>query len=167
MSDRMAVFDAGRIEQTGTPAEVYELPETGFVAGFVGTSNILSGAAAAAIVGSPQAFTVRPEKIRIGEVNGAVGPGEWTATGHVRSVVYLGALTRYVVQLDGGGELVVVQQNLKTSSMQALQVQGRAVRLTWERENNRPVEAPGSAQDDWNGNVSVNVDGDDSAGGSA
>ncbi len=60
MSDRLAVFNHGRVEQVGAPAEVYERPSTGFVAGFVGVSNLLEGDAATAIVGSPQAVTIRP-----------------------------------------------------------------------------------------------------------
>jgi putative spermidine/putrescine transport system ATP-binding protein len=139
MSDRMAVFSAGRIEQIGAPADVYERPATGFVAGFVGTSNVLSGDAALAVTGSADAFTVRPEKIKMAEAGAATESQQLSAPGHVRDVVYLGALTRYVVQLDGGGELVVVEQNLSTSSMQALQVKGRAVTLIWDREHNRPV----------------------------
>ena len=67
MSDRMAVFNEGRIEQVGTPAEVYERPATAFVAGFVGTSNLLRGEVARAIVGEDGTFTVRPEKIRLAE----------------------------------------------------------------------------------------------------
>jgi putative spermidine/putrescine transport system ATP-binding protein len=137
------VFNQGRIEQIGTPAEVYERPATGFVAGFVGTSNVLSGAVAESLTGSPGAFTIRPEKIHLVEVETPVGPDECSATGHVREVVYIGALTKYAVALDAGGELVVFQQNLRTSSMEALQVKGRAVRLSWNRGNNRPVETTG------------------------
>jgi putative spermidine/putrescine transport system ATP-binding protein len=148
MSDRIAVFSGGRVEQVGSPAEVYERPASRFVAGFVGTSNVLSGDVARAIAGSDAAFTVRPEKIRMGEVNEPTGDDACAATGHVRSVVYLGALSRYLVDLDGGGALVVVQQNLETSSMEALQVQGRPVRLTWGRANNRPVEATGDGSGD-------------------
>ena len=143
MSDRMAVFSAGRIEQIGTPADVYENPETDFVAGFVGTSNVLSGSDAEAVTGSAEAFTIRPEKIKIGGASDQVGPGRFGAAGHVRDVVYLGAFTRYTVTLDAGGELVVVEQNLSTSSMQALQVKGQAVLLSWEREYNRTVEKVG------------------------
>jgi putative spermidine/putrescine transport system ATP-binding protein len=143
MSDRLAVFSGGRIEQIGTPAEVYERPATGFVAGFVGTSNVLSGPVAEAITGSPAAFTIRPEKIHLVDVSTPVGDDEHSATGHVREVVYIGALTKYAVALDAGEELVVFQQNLRTSSMEALQVKGRAVRLTWSRGNNRPVETAG------------------------
>jgi len=140
MSDRIAVMNLGRIEQVGTPAEVYEQPSTSFVAGFVGVSNVLSGDAAKAITGSPQAFTIRPEKIRMEGPDARVAPDEWSATGRVHDVVYLGAYTRYVVELDVGGRLVVTQQNLTTSSMEALQVRGRAVRLVWDRQLNRPVE---------------------------
>ena len=68
MSDRIAVFNHGRIEQVGTPAEVYEHPSTRFVAGFVGTSNLLDGAAAVAVIGREGTFTVRPEKIRLAEL---------------------------------------------------------------------------------------------------
>ena len=63
----------------------------------------------------------------------------------MREVVYLGAITRYIVELDAGGSSVVMQQNLTTSSMEALQVRGNAVRLVWGRSNNRPVEAPAGA----------------------
>jgi len=140
MSDRLAVFSQGRIEQVGTPAEVYERPATGFVAGFVGISNVLADAAASAVTGSGDAFTIRPEKIQLTTPDAQVDADQCTATGHVREVVYLGALTRYIVSLDVGGELVVVQQNLETSSMEALQVRGRPVRLIWSRQNNRPVE---------------------------
>jgi putative spermidine/putrescine transport system ATP-binding protein len=145
MSDRLAVFNRGRIEQVGTPAEVYERPATEFVAGFVGVSNVLEGPVAQAITGDPHAFTIRPEKIALRELDDPVEPEDCTATGRVREVVYLGAITRYVVDLEGGGELAVMQQNLTTSSMEALQVRGKAVRLVWRRSNNRPVEAPSGA----------------------
>jgi putative spermidine/putrescine transport system ATP-binding protein len=143
MSDRLAVFNLGTIEQVGSPAEVYERPATAFVAGFIGVSNVLEGAAAARITGSEHAFTVRPEKIAIVPMDTEIDGGHCTATGHVREVVYLGAVTRYIVELDGGGELVVMQQNLTTSSMEALQVRGETVRLRWERSNNRSVEGAG------------------------
>ena len=147
MSDRLAVFSHGTIEQVGTPAEVYERPATAFVAGFVGVSNVLDGDVARAITGSPDAITVRPEKISMGDVQTPVADDECGVTGHVQEVVYLGAVTRYIVALDGGGTLVVLQQNLTTSSMEALQVRGNAVRLTWRRSSNRRVEAPAGADE--------------------
>ncbi len=145
MSDRLAVFNRGRIEQVGSPADVYERPATGFVAGFVGVSNVLEGETAAAIAGDPHPFTIRPEKISMHELDAPVDGDSCTATGHVREVVYLGATTRYIVELDAGGTLVVMEQNLTTSSMEALQVRGKAVRLIWRRSNNRQVEAPAGA----------------------
>ncbi len=146
MSDRLAVFSQGRVEQVGTPAEVYERPATGFVAGFVGTSNVLEGPAAEVVTGAPGAVTVRPEKIHLVDMDHQVGSNECTTTGHVSEVVYLGALTKYIVSLDVGGELVVFQQNLTTSSMEALKVKGRAVRLAWDKQNNRPVGSTGGSE---------------------
>ncbi len=85
MSDRLAVFNEGQIEQIGTPADVYEHPETEFVAGFVGVSNVLER--------DGKRFTIRPEKIHMSET----GTGE---PGVVRDVVYVGMVTRYIVDLD-------------------------------------------------------------------
>jgi putative spermidine/putrescine transport system ATP-binding protein len=135
MSDRLAVFNHGRIEQVGTPADVYERPATPFVAGFVGTSNLLSGTVAEHLVGAPGLYTVRPEKIRLADPGSEVAADEIAADGRVRSVVYLGSDTRYIVALDAGTELVVTEQNLATSSMEALAAQGRAVRLIWKRQH--------------------------------
>jgi putative spermidine/putrescine transport system ATP-binding protein len=131
MSDRLAVFNSGRIEQIGAPAEVYERPATRFVAGFVGTSNLLRGDVAAAVFGQAGTFTIRPEKIRLANPDVAVGT--------IRDVVYLGPDTRYVVTLDAGAELVVTQQNLATTSSEALAQQGKAVRLVWKRQHQLPV----------------------------
>jgi putative spermidine/putrescine transport system ATP-binding protein len=144
LSDRLAVFNGGRIEQVGSPAEVYENPATAFVAGFVGTSNLLTGDAARAIAGAEGTFTVRPEKIHLADPGEEPKAGQCSINGTVREVVYLGVNTRYIVSLDGGGELVVVQQNQATSSMQALAARGRQVRLIWDREHNRTVAATGS-----------------------
>jgi putative spermidine/putrescine transport system ATP-binding protein len=135
MSDRMAVFNRGRIEQVGTPADVYERPGTPFVAGFVGTSNLVKGDAAMAVIGRAGTFTIRPEKIHLADPGATVEADEGSATGIVRSVVYLGSDTRYHVALDAGAEVVVTEQNLQASSMEALAAQGRAVRLIWKRHH--------------------------------
>src|SRR5258708_1225735 len=128
MSDRLAVFNEGRIEQLGSPAEVYEHPQTEFVAGFVGVSNVLER--------DGRRFTIRPEKIRMTED----GPGE---PGVVREVVYVGMVTRYVVDLDSGGELVVIRQNLETSSQQALEERDKRVRLEWRPEHTYEIGKEG------------------------
>jgi putative spermidine/putrescine transport system ATP-binding protein len=146
MSDRMAVMNQGRVEQVGSPAEVYERPATSFVAGFVGASNVLSGDAALAITGQPQPITVRPEKIRLGSPQDEGQADEVSALGVVRDVVYVGAFTRYVVELDAGGELVVLQQNLTMSSMDVLQARGRRVRLFWNRQHSRVIATVGGHQ---------------------
>ena len=134
MSDRLAVFNGGRIEQVGTPTEVYESPVNAFVAGFVGTSNVVSGAAARALRGSEAAFTVRPEKIRLGALEGAGS----RATGTLRESVYLGDRTRYLVDLDAGGSLVVVEQNFVTP-VAATHTIGERVSLEWQPDSERTV----------------------------
>jgi putative spermidine/putrescine transport system ATP-binding protein len=127
MSDRLAVFNDGRIEQVGTPADVYERPVNAFVAGFVGASNVLHRFG--------HTFTVRPEKIRMTDDGGTRRDDQNAATGRIRDIVYAGMFTRYVVDLDDGGELVVVRQNLETSSAEALDARGRRVLLEWSPEH--------------------------------
>ena len=145
MSDRIAVFNHGRIEQVGGPADVYERPTTAFVAGFVGTSNLLTDEVARAIVGDTGVFTVRPEKIRLAEPTETAGADECAADGRIREVVYVGSETRYIVSLDAGSELTVTQLNFSTSSVEALAAQGRRVRLIWKRQHNfRIAEQPAS-----------------------
>ena len=132
MSDRLAVFSEGRIEQVGAPADVYEHPATEFVAGFVGVSNVIERDGAR--------FTVRPEKIHVRAEGDPAEGGVASETGTIREVVYVGMVTRYVVELDRGGELMVVRQNLETSSQDALEERGRRVRLEWRPEHTYRIE---------------------------
>jgi len=127
MSDRIAVFNHGRIEQVGSPAAMYEHPATTFVAGFIGTSNILERGG--------RTFTVRPEKIRL--LPFEAGEGE---PGTVRATAYLGPSTKFVVALDEGGELTVVQQNLETRSEDIDRMEGRRVRLQWRPDVEFAIE---------------------------
>jgi putative spermidine/putrescine transport system ATP-binding protein len=138
MSDRLAVFDRGRIEQIGTPATVYESPANAFVAGFVGVSNVVERGG--------RRFAVRPEKIHMTEAGAGARGGEHAETGRIRDVVYAGMVTRYVVELDGGGELQVVRQNLETSSAEALDAKGRAVTLEWRPEHQLEIDSGGEAE---------------------
>ncbi len=140
MSDRIAVFNQGRIEQIGTPAEVYEHPSTPFVAGFVGTSNLIPAPIAKRITGSEKRFSIRPEKIHMAASNEVVPADMFAVDGCVRDVVYLGLYTRYLIELDGGGDLVVVEQNLKTTSMDVMKVKDQSVRLIWKKEHMRFME---------------------------
>jgi putative spermidine/putrescine transport system ATP-binding protein len=132
MSNRIAVFNQGRVEQVGTPAEVYEHPATDFVAGFVGVSNMLER--------DGRKFTIRPEKIRLLEP-GEQADGLQTESGRVRDVAYAGMITRYLVTLDAGGELQVVRQNLETSSEEALAQVGRNVAVGWRPEHTVAVSS--------------------------
>jgi len=141
MSDRIAVFNAGRIEQIGTAAEVYEHPATEFVAGFVGTSNLLRGEASLKVLGLEGVFSVRPEKIRITGTGVAIGDGEHCADGTVAEVVYVGDATRFVVDLDAGGSLVALAQNTHTTSSDVAGLRGSRMRLVWRREHEYRVGA--------------------------
>src|SRR5260221_1213689 len=105
MSDRIAVFHQGKIEQLGSPAEVYEQPQTPFVASFVGTSNILADEQAERILGQKGQFAIRPEKMRLDAENAPIPADSYCATGTITDVIYLGINTRYVVSLDGGGDI--------------------------------------------------------------
>jgi putative spermidine/putrescine transport system ATP-binding protein len=135
MSDRIAVFNEGKIEQVGTPAEVYERPASPFVAGFVGTSNLISGDVAKRLTGSEQMFSVRPEKIHLTSPNGKVDKDMFSIEGVIRDVVYLGLFTRYLVEIEGGNDLVVVEQNLKSTSMDVLSAKGQKVCLSWQKDH--------------------------------
>jgi putative spermidine/putrescine transport system ATP-binding protein len=127
MSDRLAVFNHGRIVQVGAPAEVYERPASEFVAGFVGVSNVLEREGAR--------FTVRPEKIRLLVDGEDPARGASVEGGRIRDVVYAGATTRYRVELDAGGELTVVSQNLERGSSEVLERRGERVRASWLPEH--------------------------------
>jgi putative spermidine/putrescine transport system ATP-binding protein len=135
MSDRLAVFNLGRIEQIGSPEDVYEHPATPFVAGFVGISNILPAEVAAGLTGKSRPFSIRPEKVHFGDDEHA-GSNDWcSVAGKVRDVQYHGANTRYQVALETGGELTVLRQNLRSVTRNAGLRIGDSIRLSWHRED--------------------------------
>jgi putative spermidine/putrescine transport system ATP-binding protein len=134
MSDRIAVFSQGKVEQVGTPSDIYERPASAFVAGFVGTSNLVGGEVAKRLTGSDQTFSVRPEKIRIGSTQDKSEKDMISIDGIVRDVIYLGLYTRYLVEADGV-DFVVIEQNLKTTSMDVLSAKGQQVRLFWHKDH--------------------------------
>ena len=136
MSDRIAVFRDGRIEQVATPVELYERPATTFVAGFVGTSNLLEGDVAKRLLGEEGIFSIRPEKIQLRPAAEAptAADGVCVALGVVGEVVYLGSSTHSVVELEAGATLTVLQQNLESSLDHALARRGVDVALTWQRD---------------------------------
>jgi putative spermidine/putrescine transport system ATP-binding protein len=147
MSDRIAVFNDGRIQQLATPVELYEKPASAFVAGFVGTSNLLEGAVARQLVGRDGIFVVRPEKLQMDAEPGAPSADASTcvAPGVVREVVYLGASTHSIVELDAGATLTVSHQNSDVSIDAALERRQQRVVLSWRRDH--LVELSGPAPD--------------------
>jgi putative spermidine/putrescine transport system ATP-binding protein len=126
MSDRIAVLSQGRIEQTGGPVELYEQPRTAFVAGFIGVSNLIER--------DGHTITVRPEKLTLLDAGRPDPPGAHAESGQVKDVIYAGVLTRVVVHLDGGGELVVSRQNTEAPAAGAGPVRGARVRIAWRPE---------------------------------
>jgi putative spermidine/putrescine transport system ATP-binding protein len=140
MSDRLAVLNRGRIEQIGQPAEVYERPASEFVAGFVGVSNVLER--------DGRRFTVRPEKIRLLEHDEGAPEGAHIESGRIGDVVYAGMTTRYHVDLDEGGRLIVARQNLETSSADVLEARGQSVRLAWRPEHTYVIANEGQREEE-------------------
>jgi len=138
MSDRLAVMDGGRIEQLGSPVDVYERPATEFVAGFIGVSNLLER--------DGRRITVRPEKVRLFE-SGESTPPDWhVEAGVISDVVYLGVVTRYVVTLDVGGDIVAVRQNLETAAADALESRGQRVHVAWRDDQAYEIAAQSPSQ---------------------
>jgi putative spermidine/putrescine transport system ATP-binding protein len=135
MSDRIAVFNDGRIEQLATPVELYDQPSSAFVAGFVGTSNLLQGGAAQQVVGEAGTFVIRPEKVRLEHDTPADTAGLCVAPGVVREVVYLGASTSTVVELVAGPTMTVSHPNTDTTIDAALERREQRVVLTWRRDH--------------------------------
>ncbi|HEV2427109.1 MAG TPA: ABC transporter ATP-binding protein [Acidimicrobiales bacterium] len=135
MSDRLAVFRDGRIEQIGRPADVYERPATEFVAGFVGTSNVIDAPGGRAIV--------RPEKVELSV--GAAPTGRVGAAGRVTDVAYLGMITRYVIELDTGRVVTAVRQNRSGAAGDAL-APGSAVTASWDLADAFPLSPPPDAE---------------------
>jgi putative spermidine/putrescine transport system ATP-binding protein len=134
MSDRIAVFNEGRIEQVGPPADVYEHPQSEFIAGFVGVSNVIER--------DGRRYTVRPEKINLVEDGQDPRPGWHVEPGVVRDVQYVGPVTRFYVTLDRGGELQVLDQNLEEGSLQVLELRGRRARVEWRPDQESVIDEP-------------------------
>ena len=145
LSDRIAVFNAGRIEQVGTAHEVYESPQSAFVAGFVGTSNLLTGDAARAVIERDGSFAIRPEKLSVAPVGASaavVDADDMHADGTLEEVVYGGPVTRYVVALAAGGRLTALEQNTGSRAPGAALRRGDQVVLHWNRAH--VIDVPAS-----------------------
>ena len=139
MSDRIAVFNEGRIEQVSPPVELYERPASEFVAGFVGVSNMIER--------DGDRFTIRPEKIRLADP-GAPLDGLRSERGRIADVAYAGMVTRYTVALEAGGELQVIRQNVEGTAVDAASEQGREVIVGWRPEQAVAVRGSSTTEED-------------------
>ena len=139
MSDRLAVFNHGRVEQIGTPEEIYEHPATPFVAAFVGTSNLVEGDLAQRIAGLDTAFSIRPERIVLIDGHGVPPDGHLSVEGTLQAIQYQGASTRFDVALAGGARLVVVRQNAEGAERRSGPRIGDAVTLAFARDAVQPM----------------------------
>jgi len=136
MSDRIAVFDKGRIQQIDKPSAIYEKPQNRFVADFVGVSNLISGSAAQSILGKTGTYTVRPEKISLGSDASTAR----TTTGMIKEVEYLGPATRLLVELDAGISLVALRQNTVESSLDVEALRNTKTTLSWDEASEYEVK---------------------------
>jgi putative spermidine/putrescine transport system ATP-binding protein len=132
MSDRLAVMNDGRIAQLGTPVDVYERPADAFVAGFIGVSNLLDR--------DGRQFTIRPEKIVLSQTPPGPVDGYHSEAGRVVDIVYLGSVTRYVVELESGETLIAVNQNRETVAGDALIARDSAVAVRWREDQTFTIE---------------------------
>jgi putative spermidine/putrescine transport system ATP-binding protein len=132
MSDRVAVFNKGRIEQVDTPRNLYMKPATPFVAEFVGTSNVLRGDLARQLSGVEQPFSIRPEHIRFAQ--GEVGSHEVEISGLLHDIQYQAAATRYEIRLDNGQNLCISLANSQWQDAAPLHQQGQVVTARWARD---------------------------------
>jgi putative spermidine/putrescine transport system ATP-binding protein len=103
---------------------------------------LIQGEVSKRITGKDTKFSIRPEKIHLSGPEEKIATGMFSADGKVRDVVYLGLYTRYLVELEGGGDLVVVEQNLDTTSMDVMKARGQKVRVFWKKEHVRILGGP-------------------------
>ncbi len=133
MSNRIAVFNKGRIEQVGTPREIYDHPATSFVAGFVGISNVLSAERSQQLLGVAEPHSIRPERLRV--VQHETGDSEISLAGVVSDIQYLGADCRVRVQLDDGTFMIA---SVPSDGLAGVAI-GGTIRLAWPRYAAFPV----------------------------
>jgi putative spermidine/putrescine transport system ATP-binding protein len=132
MSDRVAVFNKGRIEQVDSPRNLYMKPATTFVAEFVGTSNVIRGDLARQLSGNPQPFSIRPEHVRFAE--GPLASHEIEVSGLLHDIQYQGSSTRYELKLENGQTLNISKANNQWLDTSAQHQTGQRINARWARE---------------------------------
>ena len=149
LSDRIAVFNDGKIIQLGTPSEIYQRPTSSFVAAFVGTSNIFDDVHSRSILGTGGTNSVRPERITLREVTTAGHTGSSaagnSAVGTIAEVIYVGTATRIIVDLDAGPRITVLEQNSASENSEtAKDRRGERVHAEWPTAAIVPLEVAAS-----------------------
>ncbi|MEJ1091801.1 ABC transporter ATP-binding protein [Microbacterium istanbulense] len=131
LSDRVAVFNNGRIEQVGAAREVYENPQTEFVARFLGLSNLVEGSLAEELTGDRRTMSIRPERVRMQPADAPVTDGDVALAGTVSELVYTGPTTRYLVATDAGLDVLAEQPNSHHAASAGAFARGDRVRVAW------------------------------------
>ena len=135
MSDRIAVFNAGKIEQIGAPREVYESPRSAFVASFLGVSNLISGASAKSLFGSEELFNIRPERIKLSSENTQLASDELGVVATITDVAYTGANTLYVLESESGLRLIATRLNEELPEQDIRLEAGNRVLASFRKEH--------------------------------
>jgi putative spermidine/putrescine transport system ATP-binding protein len=135
MSDRIVVFNSGRIEQVGTPEQVYEEPRTNFVAGFLGTANIFSVDVARKFLGAATTVSIRPERIRLQAPETKIDKSETSVKGTVQEAAFVGANTIYILETDFGVKLTVRKTNTELLGQDNSFVAGDQVMAVWRNSH--------------------------------
>lgn len=135
MSDRIVVFNSGRIEQVGTPEQVYEEPRTNFVAGFLGTANIFTADMASKLLGTSSTVSIRPERIRLQALGTKIDKSETSIVGTIHEAAFVGANTIYIVETEFGIKLTVRKTNTELLGQDDSFVAGDQVMAVWRNSH--------------------------------
>jgi putative spermidine/putrescine transport system ATP-binding protein len=135
MSDRIVVFNSGRIEQVGTPEQVYEEPRTNFVAGFLGTANIFTVDMANKLLGASSTVSIRPERIRLQALGTKIDKGETSIVGRIHEAAFVGANTIYIIETEFGMKLTVRKTNTELLGQDNSFVTGDQVMAVWRNSH--------------------------------
>ena len=146
MSDRVAVFNNGKIEQVGAPREVYEFPGTEFVASFLGVTNLLNPQVSQQLLGDARAHSLRPERVQLVDATAPAEIGTIAVSGSIAETVYAGAHTRYLVDTDSGTRFIVEKQNSHTPRTEPGLSRGDNVSLRFQRDHAMAIPGTESAE---------------------
>jgi len=134
LSDRIAVFNEGRVEQVGTPAEVYESPKTRFVASFLGLSNLIPADIAKTLVGVDEMISIRPERVRLVGMDHVASAEETVVSGTIIETVYTGSSTRYILESPNGLSLIASRQNEHDPGLVSRFERGQTAQALWRTD---------------------------------